>query len=70
MMLFLAGCFPLLNDINKEREFMNKILSKGREYNRLASFYYPKTCDTILSLKKEKEDADRKNTSRLRGCKK
>lgn len=53
MKLFLAGNFPLLNDIDKERVFMNRILDNGRDYNRLVSFFYPKTCETVLTLRKE-----------------
>jgi len=54
MILYLAGNFPLLNNIKKEREFMDKLLSQGRPYHRLVSFYYPKTCKNVLQLKEEK----------------
>ena len=69
MVLYLAGNFPLLNDIDKEREFMKRIVAKGREYNRLVSFYYPVTVKNVLQIKREntlrKRNASRKNGNRL-----
>ena len=32
---------------------MEKIQAQGREYHRLVSYFYPKTCETVLQLKKE-----------------
>jgi len=62
MKLFIAGCFPLLNNKEKEREFMNKLLDQGRPYHRLVSFFYPKTCNNVLQLKEEKLNGKRKRT--------
>jgi len=60
MVLFLAGNFPLLNDLDKERDFMNKIHAQGKGYHRLVSFYYPKTVETVLTLKKESKPSRRR----------
>jgi len=53
MRLYLAGNFILLNDVEKERKFKDKILAKGKEYHRLVSFYYPKNVATVLEIQKE-----------------
>lgn len=53
MILYLAGSFPHLYNIKKERALMERI-EKKHEYHRLTSFYYAKTCDTVLSLKGER----------------
>jgi hypothetical protein len=55
MILYLAGNFPSLNNIKEERKILNNIQGQEKEYHRLVSFYYPKTIDTVLKLKKEKE---------------
>jgi len=54
--LFLAGSFPHLTSVKKERELMQSIEKRGKTYNRLVSFYYPKTIETVLTLKKERID--------------
>ena len=56
MILFLAGSFPHLLSIEKEKGLMKKIEKRKSEYHRLVSFYYPKTCKVVLSLKKERLD--------------
>lgn len=53
MILYTAGNFVTLNDVNKERAFKESIESRGKEYNRLVSFFHPRTCETLLTLKKE-----------------
>ena len=70
MVLYLAGNFPLLNDINKEREFMRSIHNRQKSYHRLVSYFYPKTVDTVLQLKKEENNGTeiRPNRSRLSSC--
>ena len=67
MVLYLAGNFPLLNDINKEREFMRSIHNRGKPYHRLVSYFYPRTCQTVLQLKREENNGKtaRPNRSRL-----
>lgn len=54
MILYLAGSFPHLYSIKKERELMELIEGLGYEYHRLTSFYYPQTCNTLLTLKGER----------------
>lgn len=56
MILYLAGGFPSLNNIKEERKIFDNINQQGKEYHRLVSFYYPKTIETVLTLKKEVED--------------
>ena len=53
MILYLAGSFPHLYSLKKEKELMEKI-EKKHEYHRLTSFYYPQTCNTVLQLKGER----------------
>lgn len=53
MILYLAGSFPHLYSISKEKELM-KSIEKKHEYHRLVSFFYPKTCDTVLTLRGER----------------
>jgi hypothetical protein len=53
MILYLAGSFPHLYSLNKEKDLMKKI-EKKHEYHRLTSFFYPKTCNTILQIKGER----------------
>ncbi len=63
IILYIAGNFPLLNNPKREKHFKEVLISKGRPYHRLVSFYYPKTCKTVLDIKKgdlngEKERKD------------
>jgi hypothetical protein len=53
MNLVLAGSFPHLYNVEKEKKLKALIEKGGYPYNRLASFYYPKTCDTLLKIKGE-----------------
>mgnify|MGYP001003138841 CR=1 FL=1 len=55
MILYLAGNFTLLNNVNREREFKKSIEKRGKEYHRLVTFFYPKNVDTILQIAKEDE---------------
>ncbi len=53
MILYLAGSFPLLTNLNKERAFKESIEARGKSYNRLVSQFYPKTVATVLALREE-----------------
>lgn len=54
MELFFAGNFPALNTLTIERANKDFVESKGLEYKRLVSFFYPKHVQNILDLKEEK----------------
>lgn len=58
MVLFLAGNFVTLTNLDKERALKDTILARGKEYHRLVSYYYPKTVDTVLTLKQEEMQND------------
>ena len=68
IILYIAGNFPLLNNPKKEKHFKETLISKGRPYHRLVSFYYPKTCKTVLDIKKGDVDGtkERKDSARSR----
>jgi hypothetical protein len=51
--LFLAGNFPQLSKIEKERKFLTDLLEEGKEYNRLISFYYLDEAEVVLNLARE-----------------
>ena len=53
MVLYLAGNFVTLTNLDKERALKDAILTRGKEYHRLVSYFYPKTVDTVLTLKNE-----------------
>jgi hypothetical protein len=53
MRLYLAGSFPHLTSFKKEKSLKECIESQGRTYNRLVSFYYPKTVETVLKVREE-----------------
>jgi len=40
MILYLAGNFPVMGDIEKEKELYQLL---GKRYNRLGSFYFEQT---------------------------
>jgi hypothetical protein len=53
MILYLAGNFPVMNDLEKEREMRRYVLKKGYPtYNRLVSFYHKKGAENVLTLNK------------------
>jgi hypothetical protein len=54
IILYLAGSFPHLYSIKKEKALRDLIEKSGHEYHRLVSFYYGRTCNTILTLKGER----------------
>lgn len=54
MNLYLAGNFPSLNDPPTERGHKEFVEKQGLEYKRLVSFFFPKHCDTVLSMKEER----------------
>jgi len=66
MVLYLAGNFVTLTNLDKERALKDTILARGKEYHRLVSYYYPKTVDTVLTLKKEEMQNDSNGTIRDR----
>jgi hypothetical protein len=51
--------------VEEERKTLNFILNSGAEYNRLVSFFYPRTIDTVLTLQREKKEG-RKNAKRIK----
>ena len=69
IILYIAGNFPLLNNPKREKHFKETLISKRRPYHRLVSFYYPKTCNTVIAIKEGKaidgRKKDRSNRERL-----
>lgn len=55
MVLFLSGNFPQLVSLGKEKAFREKLREDGHPYHRLITFYYPKHCETVLSILREEE---------------
>jgi len=53
MKLFLAGNFPLMSNIEKEREMKDYVFSKDAPYNRLASFFYTKGAANLVEIRSE-----------------
>lgn len=53
MKLFLSGNFPQLVSPEKEKSFRDTLLNNGKNYHRLITFFYPKHCQTVLTLQKE-----------------
>jgi hypothetical protein len=51
--IYIAGNFPIMNDINKERELKEKYPTS---FNRLISFFWNESGKTVLQLKKEDLD--------------
>ena len=50
----MAGNFPVMNDIEKEREMREFVFKKGYpSYNRLASFYHRKGARNVIEVGKE-----------------
>ena len=56
MILYLAGSFPNLTNLKAERKLKDSIEARGKEYNRLVSYFYPKTVATVLELQKEDQE--------------
>jgi hypothetical protein len=56
MIVYLSGNFPQLSKIEKERAFKEDLESRGYDYHRLGTAFYPKNLDVILQLKKEEFD--------------
>jgi hypothetical protein len=53
MILYLAGNFPQLSHIRKERAFVENLHKAGFDYNRLVSFYYQKEAEVVLRIKSD-----------------
>ena len=51
--IYIAGNFPIMNDIKKERELKEKYPTS---FNRLISFFWKESGKTVLQLKKEDLD--------------
>lgn len=51
MIVYLSGNFPQLSKIEKEAAFKDKLESRGHDYHRLVTFFYPKDCKTVFTLK-------------------
>lgn len=55
MIIYLSGNMPQLDHPKKEAAFRTDLLSKGRPYHRLVTFFYPKHCDTVFGILKDEE---------------
>jgi len=53
MVLYLAGNFTLLNNVDRERAFKESIEGRGKEYHRLVTFFYPKNCSVAMTIARE-----------------
>jgi len=52
--LYMAGNFPVMNDIEAERKMKNFVLIKGYpKYLRLVSFYHEKGARNVLRIRRE-----------------
>ena len=56
MIIYMAGNFPLMNNIDEERDMKNLVFHLRRDYNRLLSFYYPNGAKNVLGIRKEVDD--------------
>ena len=56
MIIFMAGNFPLMGNIEEERAMKDRVFSYERDYNRLLSFFYPKGACNVLQIKEEVEN--------------
>jgi hypothetical protein len=57
MRLYMAGNFPVMNDLNKERAMKDYVLKKGYpNYNRLVSFYHIKGAKNVIQIGKESRE--------------
>jgi hypothetical protein len=54
--MYLAGNFVIMGDKEKEKEFQSRL----EPCLRLGTFFYKKELNTLLSIKKEKEDENKK----------
>ena len=54
MKLYMAGNFPVMNDIEAERKMKNFVLIKGySKYLRLVSFYHEQGARNVLEIRRE-----------------
>jgi hypothetical protein len=56
MKMYLAGNFVIMGDKEKEKEFQSRL----EPCLRLGTFFYKKELNTLLSIKKEKENESKK----------
>jgi hypothetical protein len=56
MIIYLSGNFPQLAKDEKELAFKKDLEERGFNYHRLATFFYPKNCATVLKIKAEEEN--------------
>jgi hypothetical protein len=53
----MAGNFPVMNDIQKERAMKEYVLKNGySSYNRLASFYHIKGAENVIKVSEESRE--------------
>jgi hypothetical protein len=56
MIIYMAGNFPLMNNINEERKMKDFVHFLNKDYNRLLSFYYKKGSKNVLKIKQEVDE--------------
>jgi len=52
---YSAGNFVLMSDPEKEKKFVEEIMKRTGECNRLISFFFKKELGTILTVKEGKD---------------
>jgi hypothetical protein len=60
LILYLAGNFTLLNNVDRERKFKESIEKRGKEYHRLVTFFYPRNVKTAITIVKEEAECQGK----------
>jgi hypothetical protein len=63
MKLYLAGGFHFSNSVESETELAKHLIKKYGRYNRLATFYYKKDADNILTVKENLDENGRTDKS-------
>lgn len=53
MKLYFAGNFPLMNSLEDEKRFRNRVWEDCPEYRRLVSYFFEKGIQNILTMKRE-----------------
>jgi hypothetical protein len=56
MKLYFAGNFPLMNSLEDEKKFRDRILQDCPEYRRLVSYFFEKGIQNILTMKREERN--------------
>jgi hypothetical protein len=53
MRIYLAGNFPQLSKKESEMVMVENIKKADSAYNRLITYFFPKYCTTVISIKKD-----------------